>query len=205
MCSDWIRRSTNHSRAQLGVNCQLLLDCISRSTNHSRAHLDVKLLIGNSLTDEIFVQLKNWRGHLGVRVLGMCRVSCAGLGVPTTRTRTYGSGLYTAVQNRVNMVHGTFLAIWIFWKFGTTEVLTPVFYLPPGYGQPLDNVHLQHLNKFHCILQYMYLVSVFTSCSAFFLSMEGNIPWRQHCLWKTHENFPCVYFLFQTKLIFPCM
>jgi hypothetical protein len=82
-----------------------------------------------------------------VRVLGMCRVSCAGLGVPTTRTRTYGSGLYTAVQNRVNMVHGILCNVNNFIKFRTTDVLTPVFYLAPGYGQPLDNVHLQHLNK----------------------------------------------------------
>jgi len=179
MCSDWIRRSTNHRRAHLGVNCQLLLDCISRSTNHSRAHLDVKLLIGNSLTDEIFVKLKNWRGYLGVRVLGMCRVSCAGLGVPTTRTRTYGSGLYTAVQNRVNMVHGIFLQFVYFIKFWTTDVLTPIFYLAPGYGQPLDNVHLQHLNKFTSSLRITIYVFNFSIQWSTYRSLFFSYLWKE--------------------------
>ncbi len=41
------------------------------------------------------------------------------------------------------------------------------------------------------ILPYMYLISLFPCCSVFFLSMEGNIPWRQRCLCG---NFPYVFF-----------
>ncbi len=39
----------------------------------------------------------------------------------------------------------------------------------------------------------------------FFLSMEGTIPWRQHCLWKTCGNFHYVFNLFHTNLLFPCI
>ncbi len=54
-----------------------------------------------------------------------------------------------------------------------------------------------------------YHICIRFQCSpvvlCFFPSMEGNSPWRQHCLWKTCGNFPYVFILFHTKLIFPWM
>ncbi len=57
----------------------------------------------------------------------------------------------------------------------------------------------------HKEIPYMYYFQYSPVVLYFFLSMEGNISWRQHCLWKTCGNFPYVYILFHTNLVFPCM